>query len=66
MDTDSSAIILLYSRDIRFSNDKSPYKSQFACFFSRGGKKVEGRRILALDWSTFYSELTSLFINVHI
>ncbi|KAG0044913.1 hypothetical protein BGZ83_009816 [Gryganskiella cystojenkinii] len=32
------AMMRIY-RDVRFSNDKSPYKSQLACFFSRGGKK---------------------------
>ncbi|KAI8351851.1 hypothetical protein B0O80DRAFT_388165 [Mortierella sp. GBAus27b] len=26
-------------RDVRFSNDKSPYKSELACVFSKGGKK---------------------------
>ena len=27
------------NRDIRFSNDKSPYKSHFGAFIVRGGKK---------------------------
>ncbi len=27
------------NRDVRFSKDKSPYKSNFAAYFSRGGKK---------------------------
>jgi uncharacterized protein (TIGR02453 family) len=28
-----------FNRDIRFSNDKSPYKSHFGAFIVRGGKK---------------------------
>ena len=31
--------IFRINRDVRFSNDKSPYKSNFAAYFSRGGKK---------------------------
>lgn len=27
------------NRDIRFSNDKSPYKNYFGCYISKGGKK---------------------------
>ncbi len=27
------------NRDIRFSNDKTPYKTNFCCFVARGGKK---------------------------
>jgi uncharacterized protein (TIGR02453 family) len=27
------------NRDVRFSKDKSPYKSHFGAYFSRGGKK---------------------------
>ncbi len=26
-------------RDVRFSNDKSPFKSNYGCFIARGGKK---------------------------
>ncbi|KAG0006658.1 hypothetical protein BGZ65_005547 [Modicella reniformis] len=33
------SIMRIY-RDVRFSNDKSPYKNQLACFFSKGGKKA--------------------------
>ncbi len=29
-------------RDVRFSKDKSPYKSNFGAVFSRGGRKTEG------------------------
>lgn len=29
-------------RDVRFSKDKTPYKSHFGAFFSRGGKKWDG------------------------
>jgi len=29
------------NRDIRFSNDKSPYKTNFGAFIVRGGKKTE-------------------------
>src|SRR3978361_1993450 len=28
------------NRDVRFSKDKSPYKSNMAAYFSRGGKKA--------------------------
>ena len=28
-----------FNRDIRFSNDKSPYKTHFGAFMVRGGKK---------------------------
>lgn len=34
--------IFRLNRDIRFSNDKSPYKSNFGAAFSRGGKKFPG------------------------
>lgn len=30
------------NRDVRFSKDKSPYKSNMAAYFSRGGKKANG------------------------
>lgn len=33
--------IFRINRDIRFSKDKSPYKSNFGAFFSEGGKKGE-------------------------
>ncbi|KAF9432014.1 hypothetical protein BGZ76_011404 [Entomortierella beljakovae] len=39
MDQEPKDSMMRIYRDVRFSNDKSPYKSQFACFFSRGGKK---------------------------
>ncbi|GJJ75041.1 hypothetical protein EMPS_07399 [Entomortierella parvispora] len=39
MDQEPKDSMMRIYRDIRFSNDKSPYKKQFACFFSRGGKK---------------------------
>ncbi|KAF8930872.1 hypothetical protein BGZ58_007985 [Dissophora ornata] len=39
MDVEPKDCMMRINRDIRFSNDKSPYKSQLACFFSRGGKK---------------------------
>lgn len=29
-------------RDVRFSNDKTPYKSHFGAFFARGGRKWDG------------------------
>lgn len=29
-------------RDVRFSKDKTPYKSHFGAFFSRGGRKWDG------------------------
>lgn len=29
-------------RDVRFSNDKTPYKAHFSAFFSKGGRKWEG------------------------
>lgn len=34
--------IFRLNRDIRFSNDKSPYKTNFGAAFSRGGKKFMG------------------------
>ncbi len=33
--------IFRLNRDIRFSNDKSPYKNNFGAYFSEGGKKGE-------------------------
>lgn len=39
MDQEPKDSMMRIYRDIRFSNDKSPYKSQLACHFSRGGKK---------------------------
>ena len=35
--------IFRINRDIRFTNDKSPYKSNFGAFIVRGGKKNSGR-----------------------
>ena len=29
-------------RDVRFSNNKTPYKSHFSAYFSRGGRKWDG------------------------
>jgi uncharacterized protein (TIGR02453 family) len=29
-----------FNRDIRFSNDKSPYKNHFGAFIVKGGKKM--------------------------
>ncbi|MBS1615535.1 MAG: DUF2461 domain-containing protein [Bacteroidetes bacterium] len=29
-------------RDVRFSNDKTPYKNHFSAYFARGGRKWEG------------------------
>src|SRR5690606_21378467 len=29
-------------RDVRFSKDKTPYKSHFGAYFSKGGRKYEG------------------------
>ncbi|KAF8984285.1 hypothetical protein BGZ46_008373 [Entomortierella lignicola] len=39
MDQEPKDSMMRIYRDVRFSNDKSPYKKQFACHFSRGGKK---------------------------
>ncbi|KAG0248974.1 hypothetical protein BG011_009689 [Mortierella polycephala] len=39
MDQEPKDAMMRIYRDIRFSNDKSPYKRQFACRFSRGGRK---------------------------
>jgi uncharacterized protein (TIGR02453 family) len=36
---DPKACIMRINRDIRFSKDKSPYKSNFFAFFSKGGRK---------------------------
>lgn len=30
------------NRDVRFSKDKSPYKSNFSCYFNKAGKKSNG------------------------
>ncbi|HQW84218.1 MAG TPA: DUF2461 domain-containing protein [Ferruginibacter sp.] len=30
------------NRDVRFSKDKSPYKSHFSCYFNKEGKKSNG------------------------
>ncbi|KAG0306791.1 hypothetical protein BGZ98_001704 [Dissophora globulifera] len=40
MDVEPKDSMMRINRDIRFSNDKSPYKRQLSCFFSRGGKKT--------------------------
>ena len=34
--------IFRINRDVRFSKDKSPYKSNFSCYFNKGGKKSNG------------------------
>jgi len=34
-----SSCVYRFNRDIRFSNDKSPYKSHFGAFIVKGGKK---------------------------
>ncbi|KAG0197316.1 hypothetical protein BGX28_009182 [Mortierella sp. GBA30] len=39
MDQEPKDAMMRIYRDIRFSNDKSPYKRQFSCHFSRGGRK---------------------------
>ncbi|KAG0253569.1 hypothetical protein DFQ27_007337 [Actinomortierella ambigua] len=39
MDQEPKDSMMRIYRDVRFSNDKSPYKSQLAAHFSRGGKK---------------------------
>ncbi|KAK3822975.1 MAG: hypothetical protein J3Q66DRAFT_279845 [Benniella sp.] len=39
MDQEPKDSMMRIYRDVRFSNDKSPYKRQLACFFSKGGKK---------------------------
>jgi uncharacterized protein (TIGR02453 family) len=36
---EAKSCIFRINRDIRFSNDKSPYKSNFGAFIVRGGKK---------------------------
>ncbi|KAF9135545.1 hypothetical protein BGW39_002293 [Mortierella sp. 14UC] len=39
MDQEPKQSMMRIHRDIRFSNDKTPYKSHFSCHFSKGGKK---------------------------
>ncbi|KAF9901066.1 hypothetical protein EC991_006577 [Linnemannia zychae] len=39
MDQEPKQSMMRIHRDIRFSNDKTPYKSHFSCYFSKGGKK---------------------------
>ncbi|KAF8940426.1 hypothetical protein BGZ47_007752 [Haplosporangium gracile] len=39
MDQEPKHSMMRIHRDIRFSNDKTPYKDHFSCFFSKGGKK---------------------------
>ncbi|KAF9541939.1 hypothetical protein EC957_002569 [Mortierella hygrophila] len=39
MDQEPKQCMMRIHRDIRFSNDKTPYKDRFSCFFSKGGKK---------------------------
>ncbi|KAF9186861.1 hypothetical protein BGZ51_001717 [Haplosporangium sp. Z 767] len=39
MDQEPKDAMMRIYRDIRFSNDKSPYKKRFSCRFSRGGRK---------------------------
>jgi uncharacterized protein (TIGR02453 family) len=41
MVTTKEAIFRIY-RDVRFSKDKSPYKTNFGAFIARGGKKNHG------------------------
>jgi uncharacterized protein (TIGR02453 family) len=36
---EAKSCVYRFNRDIRFSNDKSPYKSHFGAFIVRGGKK---------------------------
>ncbi|WP_422080270.1 DUF2461 domain-containing protein [Ulvibacterium sp.] len=40
-DIDKLKVFRIY-RDVRFSKDKSPYKSHFACSFSRAGARLRG------------------------
>lgn len=39
IDPDSSIYMFRINRDIRFSKDKSPYKTNFGCFITSNGKK---------------------------
>ncbi|KAG0232845.1 hypothetical protein BGW42_007854 [Actinomortierella wolfii] len=39
MDQEPKDAMMRIYRDVRFSNDKSPYKSQLSAHFSRGGRK---------------------------
>ncbi|KAG9064662.1 hypothetical protein KI688_002920 [Linnemannia hyalina] len=39
MDQEPKQSMMRIHRDIRFSNDKTPYKDRFSSFFSKGGKK---------------------------
>ncbi|KAF9993770.1 hypothetical protein BGZ79_001540, partial [Entomortierella chlamydospora] len=39
MDQEPKDSMMRIYRDIRFSNDKRPYKNKLACHFSRGGRK---------------------------
>ncbi|KAF9414022.1 hypothetical protein BGZ94_000541 [Podila epigama] len=39
MDQEPKDAMMRIYRDIRFSNDKTPYKSQMSCHFSKGGRK---------------------------
>ena len=43
---EAKSCVFRINRDIRFSNDKSPYKSHFGAFIVRGGKK-NGNNIFA-------------------
>ena len=36
---EAKSCVYRFNRDIRFSNDKSPYKSHFGAFIVKGGKK---------------------------
>ncbi|KAK3846452.1 MAG: hypothetical protein J3R72DRAFT_433851 [Linnemannia gamsii] len=40
MDQEPKQSMLRIHRDIRFSNDKTPYKDHFSCHFSKGGRKT--------------------------
>ncbi|KAG0210325.1 hypothetical protein BGX33_004983 [Mortierella sp. NVP41] len=40
LDVEPKQSMMRIHRDIRFSNDKTPYKDHFSCYFSKGGKKT--------------------------
>lgn len=41
IDLESKNCVFRINRDIRFSSNKEPYKTNFAASFSKGGKKIE-------------------------
>ncbi len=41
-DLEPKKCIFRINRDVRFSKDKSPYKSNFGAYFQKGGKKAVG------------------------